>query len=846
MAGPDASGRPAGGPPQGEAPPPDSGEQVAAPAPGQAAASPPAGEQAAPLAAGQAAAPPPGADPPPGARPALAARLRRLPLPARVAAALLAAAAIVLIVLLATGGTASLPGVAPAPAASLADPVPYDGRTPQQAPGAEQRVLVQFRRPALGDLPNARSMGAAEQIQRIKSLKRELIATRGAIQANGIELKDVVSFYRVWNGFAATVKTSDLGRLNSAGNRVRTVRRLYPAAGEPVPVPGRVALPAPPAPGQPPVAILDTGMDSRALAGFADAGYDAVDRDRRPDPGRDPGGSKRVETSATALAGVVAAAGERVLPIRVASLRATGQSVEAAATTDTLLAGLERAVDPNGDGDTSDHVPVVLSGVNSPYAGFANSPEAQAVEGAAGLGTLVVAPAGNEGAAKAGGTIGSPAGAPDAVAVGALAGPEAAPRVTLKAGGDEFEAAVLGGTPPRSATTAGPVSGTDEVALGKLQTALRGKLVIVRAGDNPGAQAAAAAAVGAAAVLLADPRSRPLPAIAAGRAGAPVIGVTGTGARTLLALKPGSPVTFGETQRGARSEEPERRASLFTSEGPSAGGLPKPDLAAPGSAVTVGVGGEAVVDGGTAIAAAQVAAAASRLARAHPELSPQQLRAALIAAADPAGLPPERAGAGSLRTPSASPGITADPPAAVSGRALDPVTVRLSTQASVTVALHATGGATVSPPTLALTPGVPADVTIRLPRAGTAYGVLTATAGAQTLASVPWLVRPPEVAPVAIGPLRVSGRRVRFTVGEFTRGDPLGSGATIGLAERLILDVVGGGETRELTVPGGARDLMPAEYAYTLPAGALPPGSYRFRVRAWAPRQQTPTVRESR
>ena len=93
-------------------------------------------------------------------------------------------------------------------------------------------------------------------------------------------------------------------------------------------------------------------------------------------------------------------------------------------------------MDPNGDLDTSDHVPVALVGVNAPYAGFSRTPEAQAIEGAAGLGTLTIAPAGNEGAAAPGsGTVGSPASAPEALAVGALTGPEPSPRTTLDAGG---------------------------------------------------------------------------------------------------------------------------------------------------------------------------------------------------------------------------------------------------------------------------------------------------------------------------------------------------------------------------------------------------------------------------
>ncbi len=316
--------------------------------------------------------------------------------------------------------------------------------------------------------------------------------------------RDVVSYYRVWNGFAATVKTSDIPQLSYPGSQVRSVRRAFPASSEPVTVPG--ASPIKPAGlnRTPPVAVLDTGVDSAQLKDHADPGYDAVDRDRDPKPGSLNG---RKETSGTALAGVVAGLGQRVLPIRIASFRAVGGQVEAQATTDDLLAGIEHAVDPNGDGDTSDHVPVVLVGVNAPYAGFTNSPEAEAVKGAEGLGTLIVAPAGNEGAAKPGsGTIGSPASARDSLAVGALAGDQPQPRTELTLDGEHIaDAAVLAGDPPPNGQTAGPVSATDTAALGKSLTRIKGKVVIVEAGANPAAQAAAAAAVGARAVVIAKP-----------------------------------------------------------------------------------------------------------------------------------------------------------------------------------------------------------------------------------------------------------------------------------------------------------------------------------------------------
>src|SRR4051812_22681326 len=522
----------------------------------------------------------------------IAARPRRLSMGAAVVA--LAAAAVVILLL--TGHRSALPGAA-SPPGTLADPVPYDGRSPGQPAQDEVRVLVQLPRKPLGELQGARAMGAQEQSAYIRSLKSEQTTLRSALQANGIVLRDVVAYTRVFDGFAATVRTQDVGRLNSRGARVQPVRRTYPAGAEPVPVKAERPKEKPASPGQPPVAVLDTGVDARTVKAHADPGYDAVDRDDDPAPGRDPAGTARTETSGTALAEMLAEAGERVLPIRVASLRAS-PNVEATGTTDELLTGLERAVDPNNDLDSSDHVPVALVGVNSPYAGFEDSPEAQAVSAAAGLGTLVVAPAGNEGAAKPGsGTVGSPAAVEDALAVGALAGPEPAPRAELKSDGDTIaDAAVLGGV-PAAAEASGPVTATDPAKLDAPK--LRRTAVIVKAGANPAAQAAAAAAVGARVVILADPRTdRPLPAMAAGRAAAPVVGVTGEGAQKLLKGKPGTGISFGAVERGPRSEEPARHASPYTSEGPSAGGLAKPDLAAPGSALTITAGGKAAATGG--------------------------------------------------------------------------------------------------------------------------------------------------------------------------------------------------------------------------------------------------------
>src|SRR5207245_6523629 len=95
-----------------------------------------------------------------------------------------------------------------------------------------------------------------------------------------------------------------------------------------------------------------------------------------------------------------------VLPIRVAGWQqAADGTARVYGRSDQLIAGLDRAVDPNGDGDAHDAVRVALVGVAEPYAAFTDGPEAIAVQGALDLNTLVVTPAGNDGIA--GPTFGS-------------------------------------------------------------------------------------------------------------------------------------------------------------------------------------------------------------------------------------------------------------------------------------------------------------------------------------------------------------------------------------------------------------------------------------------------------
>ena len=78
--------------------------------------------------------------------------------------------------------------------------------------------------------------------------------------------------------------------------------------------------------------------------------------------------------------------------------------------TDQVLAGIEAAVDPDGNGDAHDAARLALVGVVEPDAAFTDGPLALACAGAQALDTLVVAPAGNDGPAGSSfGTVSGPA-----------------------------------------------------------------------------------------------------------------------------------------------------------------------------------------------------------------------------------------------------------------------------------------------------------------------------------------------------------------------------------------------------------------------------------------------------
>src|SRR4051812_24583070 len=304
-----------------------------------------------------------------------------------------------------------------------------------------QRVVVVLGAPSLAQRVAAAGGRASDVDERRWTVaafaaQQQLISNLGT---RGIRVDPEFRFVRVVNGFSAAVDPQGIAVLE----RMPGVAAVYPV---------RAAFPAALPrngwkPWSPPtsslggfdgrgvtIALLDTGVDrghaflrSRVLAG-----YDVVGTGADASPRADPRDAADVERHGTEMAGILVgrggpdglrgvAPGATVLPIRVAGWQRDATGADALfARTDQVLAGLERAVDPNEDGDAHDGVRIALVPLAEPFAAFADSPLSRAAAGAMQLDTLVVAPAGNDGpAGLAFGSVAGPGGAPAALTVGA-------------------------------------------------------------------------------------------------------------------------------------------------------------------------------------------------------------------------------------------------------------------------------------------------------------------------------------------------------------------------------------------------------------------------------------------
>jgi hypothetical protein len=822
-----------------------------------------------------------------------------MPLRRLAVTAVLLLGAVVAAAVVASGGRASKPRATSPPAESWRGLV----GAPRVQVALGQRMIVVMRAASLADRVR-RAGGVATDDQERRWTAEALSAQQDVLlqlDTKGIFIRPELRFTRVLNGFSAALDPSAVPVLERMPQvlGVYRVRAAYPASVTTTPLaaaargaslgPIRSSVAGLDGSGVL-VALLDTGVDRRApyLHAHVLTGLDIAGKaiDGRPHAG--PDGAP--ERHGTEMAGIVVgsgraaitgvAPGATVLPIRVGGWqRDDSGRLALYARTDQILAGLERAVDPDGNGDAHDAARIALIPLAEPFGAFEDGPLARAAAGAAALNTLVVTPAGNDGpAGPAFGSLSGPGGAPAALTVAAadLRARDFQVRLVVREGLHVLlnrDVPVLG---PAGPAVAAPVRLIVPGSRGASRTlfdrggtsAVAGQAVLLPAGTDPNDTAAAAARAGAAVVLLAGDA---LPAGALGRdeaLGVPVLGVPSS----LLAPASHAAVPLELSVVPARrtgvADRP--RIPRFSSWGLGDGGHPKPEVAGPGvGVVTVDPGASsdgssrfALVDG-TSAAAAAVAGEAAIVVEARPGLTAPELESVLVGTArDLPGEPSAGQGNGLLDIGSAvSAEITSQPATLAFGRAVGPGwaatrALRLRNVSTRWLRVYVSAPShdpaltlDVEPRKLTLAPGQVSEIQVaaRLARA-TSRSVLAGTVTVGPLAGarlrIPWVVVTAPVSSKLIGTVQLSSSAFKPSdvspavllaqLGQVEQG-----AASISLEPVLRFDIrlrdhVG----KDLGLLSRLRDVLPGRYAFGLtgrgPDGkVLPAGRYSLDLRAF-------------
>jgi minor extracellular serine protease Vpr len=800
--------------------------------------------------------------------------------------------------------------------------------SPREQVALGQRVIVVLNSPSLADRMAAAG-GQATEAQQRRWTAAALAADNlliARLAQDGVRVQPEHRYARVLTGFSAALDPRAVAFLERAPEvaGVYPVRVTYPASVSSTLIekgglaPGVASRPQVSLPGSSghgvTIALLDTGVDANHpyVLGQVAGGYDVVGNTKDTSARSSPEDPTRLERHGTQMAGLLVgsegpgkmngvATGATVMPIRVAGWQPEASGRRAVyGRTDQLIAGLERAVDPNLDGVALDAARIALIGVAEPFAAFEDSPSARAVAGALRLDTLVVAPAGNDGLAGPGyGSISGPGGSRAALTVGAadLRESSASVRVVARAGlGVLFDrrVALAGAVEPSSdktlplseprlrpaELTQGAAPSLDEFFSKDGLSLVAGHAALVPAGSDPGYAATQAAKAGASAVVL---YGDSLPSGGLGLddgVTVPVVGLpSAVGQELANALGDERSVLVSIGRPSSEPSSTVGGVAPFSSRGLAFDGFVKPDLVAPGVGLLTADPGKAE-DGsaryasisGTSAASAIVAGSAALLAEARPDLDASALKGLLAGSARQ--LPRESVagqGSGLLDLGATAAGEIAALPTTLSfGRATHGsgwhatrrLVIRNLSSRRLTVEFAADrrdrGGARTLVFAFA-----PSQVRIRPHGIATVYvavralaqmgdpveGRLTIRARGSNAIHVPWLITVRPRHDDLLSSLRLSSNDFRpsdatpavlsFQAGRIAAGGQLEPVALLVLHLR-------GSDGSKLGTLAQLRDLLPGHFAFGLTGrdangDMLEPGKYRVVLTAYPTGQGEPT-----
>ncbi|MFJ5717180.1 S8 family serine peptidase [Neobacillus sp. NPDC093127] len=367
------------------------------------------------------------------------------------------------------------------------------------------------------------------------------------------------------------------------------------------------------------VGVIDTGVDYTHpdLKKNYGGGHDLVDNDQDPMETR---GLGQATIHGTHVAGIIAANGKirGVSPeAKIVAYRALGPG--GGGTTEQVLAAIEQAIK-----DKVDIINLSLGNdINGP-----DLPISLALNRAVDKGIVAVAASGNSGPNVW--TVGSPGTASKAISVGASTPTMEIPSLLIEGSRNRLRIQPMEGSAnwklDRSLDIVdGGLGRKSELkqTQGKLVLMKRGTLTFSEKAEN-------ARQAGASAVLIFNNMSGGFKGNLDTQSSIPV-GSLSKGDGVILQKK----IKQGLSARVLVSQERDQLAD-FSSRGPVTGTWEiKPDIVAPGVAINSTVPGGYLSLQGTSMAAPHVAGACALIKQAHPDWTPEQIKAALMNTAKP-------------------------------------------------------------------------------------------------------------------------------------------------------------------------------------------------------------------